>query len=149
MLRVFSVSIALIAVIGLAVFASQYLGDAEEEGVRSECDLLAGPCTWSTPEGEWRVSLKPQQDSAGEHLYALNVDTPAAPARFLAVLRGRSMYMGEYPVPLQRQSTSHFTAEFEAPLCATGSEMVWQIDLQSGQQILGSEAPILFFRAKT
>ncbi len=147
MFRVFGVSIVLIAVIGLAVFASQYMGDSEEDVARPECDLLAGPCTWDTPEGQWSVSLIPQQGGAGKHLYTLNVKSPGAPDRFLAVLRGRTMYMGEYPVPLQRQSATHFVAEFEAPLCATGSEMVWQIDLQSGQQKLESVPPILFFRA--
>lgn len=148
MLRVLGVAVVLMTVIGTAFWALKYPEDAEEEVARPECDLLAGPCNWSTPEGQWQVSLTPQVGKAGQHLYALTVETPNAPDRFLAVLRGRSMYMGEYPVPLKQESATHFQAEFEAPLCATGSEMVWQIDLQSGQQPLGSVSPILFFQAK-
>jgi len=149
MLRVISVFGFLIAVIGMAFWALQPEGNPEGEVARAECDLLAGPCIWSTPEGQWQVSLESRQGSPAQHLYSLAVEAPGAPERFLAVLRGRSMYMGEYPVPLKQQSDSRFVAEFEAPLCATGSEMVWQIDLQSGQEKLGSVSPILFFQAKT
>ncbi|MBJ6137862.1 hypothetical protein [Marinobacter litoralis] len=148
MLRVLGVSGFLIAVIGIAFWALQHADDTGEDVARPECDLLAGPCSWTTPEGQWQVSLKPQLVSMGAHRYELVVETPSAPDRFLAVLRGRSMYMGEYPVPLQRQSSTQFRAEFDAPLCATGSEMVWQVDLQSGQQPLGTESPVLYFQAK-
>ncbi|QBM17002.1 hypothetical protein MARI_11060 [Marinobacter sp. JH2] len=149
MLRVLGVFGFLIAGIGMTFWAFQYSGDSEEEVARAECDLLAGPCAWNTSEGQWQVSLEPQQGAPAQHRYVLNVEAPGAPDRFLAVLRGRSMYMGEYPVPLRQQSVTRFVAEFEAPLCATGSEMVWQIDLQSGQKKLGSVSPILFFQAKT
>lgn len=149
MLRVLGLSGVVIVVAGMAFWALQYSGGAEEEVARAECDLLAGPCVWNTPEGQWQVSLEPQQGAPAQHLYALTVEAPGAPDRFLAVLRGRSMYMGEYPVPLKKHASNRFGAEFEAPLCATGSEMVWQIDLQSGQEKLGSVSPILFFQAKT
>ena len=148
MLRVLGLSGVVIAVVGMAFLALQYSRDAEEVA-RAECDLRAGPCVWDTPDGQWQVSLAPQKSAPGQHLYKLAVEAPGAPDRFLAVLRGRSMYMGEYPVPLMQQSDAQFGAEFEAPLCATGSEMVWQIDLQSGQKKLGSVSPILFFQAKT
>ena len=80
--------------------------------------------------------------------YQLTVNAPMSPGRFLAVLRGESMYMGEYPVPLRQDENGKYSAHFTAPLCTTGSEMVWRVDLQKGQKPLAETAPLkLVFQA--
>lgn len=71
-----------------------------------------------------------------------------APERFLAVLRGESMYMGEYPVPLMPDDKGGWNARFTAPFCTTGSEMQWRIDLQSGQRPVGAPPARLTFWAR-
>ncbi|WP_372965667.1 hypothetical protein [Marinobacter sp.] len=149
MLRLVGVFVFFVAIAALIVFGPSYFGNhVESEASYPECDLLAGPCTWTTSEGEWTVSLEPGQDEPLGQLYHLEVSSPSAPDRFLAVLRGQSMYMGEYPIPLRPQASSVYAAEFTAPLCSTGTEMVWRVDLQSGQKKLGSMPLTLVFRAQ-
>ena len=80
--------------------------------------------------------------------YRLSIDASEAPDRLLAVLRGESMYMGEYPVPLTRGEDGVYTARFTAPVCTTGSDMIWRIDLQDGQQALERPAVKMVFQAR-
>ncbi|MDK9557854.1 hypothetical protein QQF73_09490 [Marinobacter sp. M216] len=56
------------------------------------------------------------------------------------------MYMGEYPVPLRRQVDGSYVGSFTAPVCSTGTEMVWRIDLQQGQEALESIPVKMVFR---
>lgn len=148
MLRPIAAVGLIIAVALLVVFGPRYLVDSDGSATYSECNLLQEPCVWSTPEGDWQASLTPGELGTQGQVYRLAITSPQAPDRFLAVLRGESMYMGEYPIPLRQQSASDFTAEFTAPFCTTGGEMVWRVDLQSGQEKLGNVPLTLVFRAQ-
>jgi len=80
--------------------------------------------------------------------YQLTVVTPERPERFLAVLRGESMYMGEYPVPLGNRTGNEYSARFTAPFCTVDATMTWRIDLQQGQQPIGNIPVKLVFQAE-
>ncbi|WP_309044547.1 hypothetical protein [Marinobacter sediminicola] len=113
------------------------------------CDLLGPTCEWETGSGVWNASLQNIGDKGQGTEYQLTVSAPVAPERFIAVLRGESMYMGEYPVPLRRGDNGQYSAQFVAPLCTTGTEMVWRVDLQSGQQPLLESVPLkLIFQSE-
>ena len=144
MLRVASVLGLVVVGLALVFFGPRYLDDLSY----SECDLLSGPCVWMTREGEWQASLTTKQESPQGQVYRIEVRSPDAPDRLLAVLRGQSMYMGEYPVPLAQHTSSDYSAEFTAPLCTTGGDMVWRVDLQDGQEMLGNVPLTLVFKAQ-
>lgn len=115
----------------------------------STCDLLAAPCQWGTDEGTWRVALTRQEENGEGTTFELTVTAPEPPDRFVAVLRGQSMYMGEYPVPLVRETTNGYRARFTAPICTVSSNgMVWQLTLQDGQQPLENVPHTLVFRTQ-
>lgn len=131
--------------ISVVIFGSLWLKATDSDAPGSEqpvCDLLAGPCEWEVKSGLWQVELGVTGDEGQGTEYQLTVYAPTAPERFLAVLRGESMYMGEYPVPLRSEGDGSYSARFTAPLCTTGSEMVWRIDLQQGQNALSEPAPL-------
>lgn len=151
MLRAIVVAGIIVSIILLGLFGFRWLQTAQNEAPgagKAVCDLLAGPCEWQTETGLWKVDLDDMVEGEQGKEYRLTVHAPKAPERFLAVLRGESMYMGEYPVPLRREDDGQYSAQFAAPLCTTGSEMVWRVDLQQGQQPLPETAPLkLIFRA--
>lgn len=153
MVRTIVVAGFILGLISLAMFGSRWLqtGDDQPSDVaQTACDLLQGPCEWETKSGPWRASLAVKDDQKNTEQYQLNVKAPMSPRRFLVVLRGESMYMGEYPIPLQQRVEGTYSAFFNAPLCTTGSEMVWRVDLQEGQQPLAEPAPLkLVFQAET
>lgn len=135
MLRAVTVVGLILTLLVVAVFGPQLLRTDAGDGAAtaSECNLMAGPCSWSDDAGEWQVELEVVAvDDQGTE-YQLTVASPEQPERFLAVLRGESMYMGEYPVPLRRKSDGQYLARFTAPICSTGTDMRWRIDLQEGQ----------------
>ncbi|MGM0952309.1 MAG: hypothetical protein ACQEW7_04945 [Pseudomonadota bacterium] len=150
MLRAYLAIGLLIGVIAITVFNSgddtPWFGGGESSG-RSSCDLLTGPCTWSTREGQWSAAL--EAGDAGEQgvEYHFELTAPVEPERFLAVLRGESMYMGEYPVPLTEEEDGQYSATFTAPFCATGTEMIWRVELRSGQESLKAGEKRLTFNA--
>lgn len=114
---------------------------------KTSCDILAGPCTWSSREGQWSATLEPGEEGSQGVEYHLEIKSPVDPERFLAILRGESMYMGDYPIPLVREEDGHYTASFTAPFCATGTDMIWRIELQNGQQPLEITGDRLTFNA--
>lgn len=135
----------IVGLISVVIFGSlwQKTTDSDAPGTEQPvCDLLAGPCEWEMKSGLWQVELDVMGDEGKGAEYQLIVHAPTAPERFLAVLRGESMYMGEYPVPLRSEGDGSYSAHFTAPLCTTGSEMVWRIDLQQGQNALSEPAPL-------
>ena len=152
MLRAIVVAGIIVGVISVVLLGSQWLQTADSDASGNDypvCDLLAGPCEWQTETGLWKVDLNVMVNGEQGTEYLLSVDAPKALERFLAVLRGESMYMGEYPVPLRREDDGRYSAHFAAPLCTTGSEMVWRIDLQRGQQPLSETVPLkLIFQAR-
>lgn len=133
--------------LGLLAVGFQWFSNGTPAAKLPECNLLAGACDWQEDAGNWQVTLTPEGEGAQGTEYRLTVTAPAAPSRFLAVLRGESMYMGEYPVPLQKLGPGSYGAVFTAPFCTTGASMVWRIDLQSGQEKLGNVPHALVFQA--
>jgi len=148
MVRTIVVPGLVLAAIGALVFGPQWLETAGTAEERTECDLLSRACTWETDEGAWRVELSTLEEGDQGMEYRLAITVPEAPDRFLAVLRGQSMYMGEYPVPMERQEPLSYQATFTAPFCTTGAEMIWRIDLQDGQKVLENVPWALVFRAE-
>lgn len=151
MLRAIVIVGFIIGLFSAVLLGTDWLQTAENDASETDqpvCDLLAGPCEWQTDSGLWKVDLEVLGDKGQGTEYQLTVNAPAEPDRFLAVLRGESMYMGEYPVPLRGENDGSYSAHFTAPLCTTGSEMVWRIDLQQGQIALSEPSPLkLIYRA--
>lgn len=152
MLRAIVVLGFILGLISAATFGIRWLQPSDKAHLDSgqpACDLLAAPCEWQTEKGLWKAKLQRLDGGEQGTEYQLTVLTPTAPKRFLAVLRGESMYMGEYPVPMRQKKDGRYTARFSAPLCTTGGEMVWRIDLQEGQKRLSDIAPLkLVFQAR-
>lgn len=147
MLRAIVVVGLMVGAVALMVFGPRYLRDSGDEAARAECNLLEQPCTWSAESGDWSMSLEPGEAGSQGVEYHLTVNAPEAPSRFLAVLRGESMYMGEYPVPLKQRGDNRYEATFTAPFCSTGTDMIWRIDLQAGQDPISGAPEKLVFRA--
>lgn len=156
MLRAIAVAGLILGLVSVAVFGPGLLQDAKEDlesatakgsaAPLARCDLLQeGPCSWSDGSGEWQISLSELGEGTQGMEYQLTVVTPERPERFLAVLRGESMYMGEYPVPLGNRDGNEYSARFTAPFCTVDATMTWRIDLQHGQQpIEGIPAKLVF-----
>lgn len=132
----------------LLTFGPDWMQTAGPAVERPECDLLIDTCTWETDEGSWRVELKTLNPGDQGMEYQLLITAPQVPNRFLAVLRGQSMYMGEYPVPMVQEGAMIYRARFTAPFCTTGTEMIWRIDLQDGQKVIENVPWTLVFRAE-
>lgn len=152
MIRALIVAGLIIGVLATLVFLPQWLNSqspgqataAQDAGV---CDLLAGDCEWTTAEGRWRVRLTPEGAGDQGTEFQLTVAAPEAPSRFLAVLAGESMYMGEYPVPLKQSGDGLWQARFTAPFCTTGEPMTWRLALKSGQTPIAVSPHKLVFEA--
>lgn len=153
MLRAVLIAGFILVLLGAAMFGSglsETLFTTGDKSVqKEECNLLAGPCEWFDDSSHWRVQLSPPAESGEDREYVLTVITEATPDRFLAVLRGESMYMGEYPVPLKKSGSDNQTyqARFVAPVCSTGNSMVWRVDLQQGQNTIDQIPVNMVFQA--
>lgn len=141
MVRAFVALIAILCVVVLGVFGPRWLMlDAESRTDKSieNCDVLYDTCRWTQQGSHWDAHLVKEgvQEEGAE--YRLSVKTNMAPESLLAVLRGESMYLGEYPVPMIRAGVAAdgsgelWEARFTAPFCTTDPEMTWRIDLQTG-----------------
>lgn len=152
MVRVIAIAGLLVALIAAVVFGPSYLSSTDTQapagGSAAACDLQAGPCTWENEAGQWSVAITSVGTGDQGTEFRLSVTAPTHPGRFLAVLRGESMYMGEYPVPLKQAGDNRYTAQFTAPFCTNGSEMQWRIDLQSGEDPVGRAPEKLTFWAR-
>lgn len=150
MLRAVMVVGLMLMLLVAAVFGPRLLKTVEPDaatGAKSECDLDSGPCSWTDLDGKCHVALKRLTDQDAE--YELIVTAAEAPDRLLAVLQGESMYMGEYPVPLRRQGDGRYVARFSAPLCTTGADMRWRLNLQQGQSSIDTAPFHMEFQAHT
>jgi len=152
MIRVIAVTGLIFGLLALLVFGLRFPGSPGSGEVSAvdqpRCDLLERDCQWEGEEGTWLVELEPLGEGDQGTEFRVTVSAPEAPGRFLAVLRGESMYMGEYPVPLKHQGGDTWTARFTAPFCTAGSEMEWRIDLQSAEEPVGGNPMKLTFRAR-
>ncbi len=141
MLRALVAVLAIIGVVALGVFGPRWL--MSEDGVPVNqgevlCDLLNDTCDWSHQGKSWQAQLNKDGVQAQGAEYHLTIETDSNQSRLLAVLRGESMYLGEYPVPMARAGLAQdgegklWKARFTAPFCTTEPNMTWRIDLQAG-----------------
>ncbi|HEY9120522.1 MAG TPA: hypothetical protein VIN33_12245, partial [Marinobacter sp.] len=104
MLRALVALVAILCVVALGVFGPRWLlvdADSRTQSVE-RCDLLYDTCRWTQQGSHWDAHLvKDGVEEEGAE-YRLSVKTNMDPQSLLAVLRGESMYMGEYPVPMTR-----------------------------------------------
>jgi hypothetical protein len=140
------VGLIAVAVLALSWFDRSNGGKTGQQ--TSICNLLQSDCDWQQQGQNWRVSLSDiTTNNDTENNYRLDIVAPGAPQPLLVVLRGESMYMGEYPVPLVRDGNDYH-AEFSAPFCTTGDAMIWRVDLQKGMTPLADQPPFrLVFQA--
>ena len=157
MLKIFLNVIAIAGLMALSVFGPRLLmlnpGQQSSEGV-VECNVLKDKCQWSQQGNHWDAQLTKIGGESGDTEYQLSVKTDASQPRLLALLRGESMYMGEYPVSMTRAEVAEdgdtylWEARFAPPFCMMDPDMTWRIDLQTG---IGEEVdrPMkLIFRAE-
>ncbi len=152
MLRAFAVVGLMLLLLVAAVFGPQLLrsdgtDDAVGAGDGAPCDLLTQACRWSGKGGPWSAQLQVLGEDNPSGDYQLSISAPGQPEGLVAVLRGESMYMGEYPVPLEPQGDGRYLARFDAPVCSTGADMRWRVDLQQGSQPTGGAPAKLVFQA--
>lgn len=161
--RSLAVVVLIVGLVAIVVLGPRWLmsvgqeeaANGQETASGNECQLLAGPCDWSHGGQHWQVSLSRFQAGGDGGQLELKVATNADPRRLVAVLRGESMYLGEYPVPLQSVSSgqddkgalSEWVARFTAPYCTIEPDMTWRIDLQQGQEALPGMPGKLLFEA--
>jgi len=141
----------IIGLIAVAVLTLRWLDSSNSKKTgqqTSTCNLQKSDCDWQQQGQNWRVKLSDiTTNNDTENNYRLDIVAPGAPQPLLVVLRGESMYMGEYPVPLVRDGNDYY-AEFSAPFCATGDAMMWRVDLQKGMTPLDNQPPFrLMFEA--
>jgi hypothetical protein len=151
-IRVSGLKIGLIVgLIAVAVLALRWFDNLNSEKTAQQtriCNLQQSDCDWQQQGQNWRVSLSDiTTNNDTENNYRVDIVAPGAPQPLLVVLRGESMYMGEYPVPLVRDGNEYY-AEFSAPFCTTGDAMMWRVDLQKGMTPLADQPPFrLVFQA--
>ncbi|WP_166263854.1 hypothetical protein [Marinobacter caseinilyticus] len=134
MLRAFIVVAVMVALLALAVLGPKWLmsSSGSDPGTVPTCELLTQGCEWSGPQGEWQAELVRLAADAGGDRLQLTIETSAQPGRLAAVLRGETMYLGEYPVPLRASRGNHrWQAVFTAPFCSVDANMTWRLDLLS------------------
>lgn len=148
MLRAFLVVSLIVAVLAAGVFVPRLLktaGPDRTESVNEACNLLEEECQWPGESGAWAVKLESR--SVDRDGYRLIVETPVEVPRILAVLRGESMYMGEYPVLLNKIAERRYEGTFEVPFCSTGDQMSWRIDLQESASSAPMNENLMVFQA--
>ena len=141
MLKILLNVIAITVLIALGVFGPRLLmldpGKQSGEGV-VECNVLKDQCQWTQQGNHWDAQLMKMDGESGDTEYHLSVKTDASQQRLLALLRGESMYMGEYPVSMTRAEVAEdgdtylWEARFAPPFCMMDPDMTWRIDLQTG-----------------
>jgi hypothetical protein len=139
LLRALVAVLAIAGVVTLGIFGPRWLmsedaGEADQGTV--DCNLLNKTCHWAQEGKSWQARLQKSGVQAQGTEYHLTVKTDGNQPRMLAVLRGESMYLGEYPVPMTKAGMSPdgegqlWEARFTAPFCTTDPDMIWRIDLQ-------------------
>lgn len=158
MIRGILVAVLLVGLVAAAVLGPRWLmrqsPDAGAADDAQPCDLAeAGHpgCQWQHDGEQWQVRVTELPSQQGLHRFQLDLQTTATPDRLHAILRGESMYLGEYPVVLKAgERPDHWQATFTAPLCTVQNVMVWRLDLQQrGQQALEGVPFKLIFSARS
>ena len=140
MLKIILTATALIVFTALSFLGPSWLmSDADDQVGETVivCNVLKDNCQWSIDGKQWEAELSKVGREAGNTEYRFSVATEETYPRMLAVLRGDSMYLGEYPVPMTRSGSANadgkqvWNTRFTAPFCTTDPEMTWRIDLQA------------------
>ncbi|MDO3722215.1 hypothetical protein QVZ43_10820 [Marinobacter sp. chi1] len=121
-------------------------GSGESAVNLPECELIESVCQWDGASGQWAVELKPVQDSNHPDAYQLTVQAPEGSGDLLATLTGESMYMGEYPVPLEGRGSGRYEAIFTPPFCSTGDRMRWRLALRASTAPEEIQIPKMVFQ---
>lgn len=164
MLRGLAVVVLIVGLVAAMVFGPRYLRSgyqgAEDDSVDTiatadaeRCDLDVKTCRWDDEDSEWALSLQRTGPEPSDP-FRLELLAPSETGneRMIAVLEGQSMYMGQYPVALQRDRAEdggiaddgdsaddgriRFHAKFQAPLCTIDPDMIWKITLKQGADTL-------------
>lgn len=148
MIRKSSAAVFVVAVIATLVILPRLMPGVDTAGPVVRCNLLTeGGCSWDTGLGRYTATLEQVAREAEGVSHRLHLEGPDTDAQVLAILTGESMYMGEYPVPLNRQGPGQWQATFVAPFCTEEGDMVWKVSLHAGQQALHDNSLRLLFRA--
>lgn len=153
MVRAILVVVLVVGLLAAAVLGPRWLMRQTPDNNASAlepCNLITDTCQWWTDGVQWQVSLEELAFDQGLHTYRLQLQTETELPRLHAVLRGESMYLGEYPVVLKPGgSAGQWQATFSAPLCTVQEVMLWRLDLLSGgQQALEGVPFKLVFEAR-
>lgn len=149
--------IAILGVVVLGIFGPRWLmldNDRQDDQSVDVCDVLSDTCRWTQQGNHWDAHLEKNGVQAEGVEYRLTVKTNMNLPRLLVVLRGESMYLGEYPVPMSRAGVAPdgsgqlWEARFTAPFCTTEPEMIWRIDLQTGADTEADMPVKLTFKAQ-
>jgi hypothetical protein len=158
LLKATLIAIAIAGLISLGVLGPQWLMSDSDTSAQFEdtveCEVLQHTCRWTHQGNQWEADLTRVDSVAGNTEYRLSVKTDVNQTRLLAVLRGESMYLGEYPVPMSRTEVAEdddkyiWDTQFTAPFCTTDPEMTWRIDLQKGVDEKADQSIKLIFSAE-
>ncbi|MFN2361358.1 MAG: hypothetical protein ABR522_09845 [Marinobacter sp.] len=157
MLKALVAVMAIAGVVALGIFGPGWLMSDVDSGSDQgamECDLLNDTCRWEQQGTQWSAQLTKGEVHAEGTEYRLKVTTDMDTPGLLAVLRGESMYLGEYPVPLTHTGKAQdgkgevWQARFTAPFCTTDPEMTWRIDLQTDADTENDNSMKLTFKAE-
>ncbi|SDW66139.1 hypothetical protein [Marinobacter mobilis] len=134
MIRGVVVVLVLIGMLTVISVAPKWLMGLSEDGAESgqpSCNLMEGTCAWEADGTPWQASLTRQSDEESGERFHLTVNTSAEIERMHGILRGESMYLGEYPVLMnQNQAAGGWQGTFTPPVCTVQDVMVWRIDLE-------------------
>lgn len=138
-LRALLVLLLLLTLLAGAVLGPRWLSTTPAEmpaGSQPDCNPLAQTCRWSGSGKPWQLWLESLADEGPGERLALAVEAPDSVTELTVILRGESMYLGEYPVRLAKEPESgHWQARFTVPLCTLAVTMEWRLDLYQGMQL--------------
>ncbi|WP_339799538.1 hypothetical protein [uncultured Marinobacter sp.] len=110
-----------------------------------ECRPLVESCRWGSGEDQGEITLERIGDSPSGPELRLTLNYPGAVTSPLLILKGESMYMGEYPLRLQRLAGGQrFRVTFTPPFCSTDPHMTWRAELSDDGDRLAIPFRILF-----
>ena len=138
-LRAIAVTLMITGMVAGAMLGPRWLmSDSDDESSdHRTCDLRAGSCAWQRDGDPWAAFLV-ASGSDGE--VKLDLRGPPIGQRMTAILRGESMYLGEYPVPMERNhADGGWSATFRVPFCTVDPEMVWRVDFHHGKELARAE----------
>ncbi|GGY67469.1 hypothetical protein [Marinobacter zhanjiangensis] len=146
MRRTLLVVAVLVVLVAVAVPGYRWMttgqgSQGEDLAATAVCYPLRETCRWQTPAGEASVSMAALEgDELQMDLTLSGVSDPV-----IAILTGESMYMGEYPLRMEKtDDQDHFRARFVPPFCSTGDDMVWRVNLRVGTEALPLPVRLVF-----